>query len=287
MLLCSGGFVTVGDESGRRNSSAPDDGQARVRMPYTTTVEWPTWPIGSVGRHRGAGEEHAARAVGRGVTERLSHTEGPWCLHTDRIGRGSEFAVKNGRISRIYGISSAHARPGRRGRRTHTNLREGEATMQPRIAPTAFIGADARQALQALGRCVMNAGHSLPLELVCMRASQINGCSACVDMHGRALKKAGEADERIFAIAAWREAAYFTDAERAALALSEAVTRLSDRADPVPDDVWTEPRVTSTNQRWRRWSSPSPPPTSSTVSAWPRGRWPVRPDRRGDSCRSR
>ena len=59
-------------------------------------------------------------------------------------------------------------------------------------------------------------------------------------MHGRSLKKAGETDERIFAIAAWREAAYFTDAERAALALSEAVTRLSDRADPVPDDVWDE-----------------------------------------------
>ncbi len=112
--------------------------------------------------------------------------------------------------------------------------------MQPRIAPTAFIGADARQALQSLGRCVMNAGHSLPLELVCMRASQINGCSACVEMHGRALKKAGEADERIFAIAAWREAPYFTDAERAALELSEAVTRLSDRADPVPDDVWDQ-----------------------------------------------
>ena len=59
-------------------------------------------------------------------------------------------------------------------------------------------------------------------------------------MHARDLKKAGETDERLFAVAAWREAPYFTDAERAALALAEAVTRLSDRPDPVPDDVWDE-----------------------------------------------
>ena len=111
--------------------------------------------------------------------------------------------------------------------------------MQPRIPLTTF-DPDVLQALQALGTFVHDAGGSLPLELVWMRASQINGCSVCVDMHGRALKKAGETDERIFAIAAWREAAYFTDAESAALALSEAVTRLSDRADPVPDDAWDE-----------------------------------------------
>ena len=77
-------------------------------------------------------------------------------------------------------------------------------------------------------------------ELVHLRASQINGCSVCVDMHARELKKAGETDERLFAVAAWRDAPYFTDAERAALALTEAVTRLGDRADPVPDDVWDE-----------------------------------------------
>jgi AhpD family alkylhydroperoxidase len=112
--------------------------------------------------------------------------------------------------------------------------------MQARIAPTAFIAPDAMEALQTLGKCVKRAGVSLPIKLACMRASQINGCSACVDMHGRALKKAGESDGRTFAIAAWREAAYFTDAERAALALADAVTRLSDRADPVPDDVWNE-----------------------------------------------
>jgi AhpD family alkylhydroperoxidase len=73
-----------------------------------------------------------------------------------------------------------------------------------------------------------------------LRASQINGCSVCVDMHARILSKAGETNERLFAVAAWRDAPYFTDAQRAALALTEAVTRLSDRADPVPDEIWGE-----------------------------------------------
>ena len=73
-----------------------------------------------------------------------------------------------------------------------------------------------------------------------MRASQINSCSVCVDSHTRFLKKAGETDERLFAVAAWREAPYFTDAERAALALTEAVTRLAGQANPVPDSIWDE-----------------------------------------------
>jgi AhpD family alkylhydroperoxidase len=73
-----------------------------------------------------------------------------------------------------------------------------------------------------------------------LRASQINGCSFCVDMGARQMKKCGETDERVFAVAAWREAPYYSDAERAALALAEAVTRLSDRPDPVPDPVWDE-----------------------------------------------
>jgi alkylhydroperoxidase family enzyme len=59
-------------------------------------------------------------------------------------------------------------------------------------------------------------------------------------MHARILKKLGEKDERIFAVGAWREAPYYSDAERAALALTEAATRLNDRADPVPDDIWNE-----------------------------------------------
>ena len=73
-----------------------------------------------------------------------------------------------------------------------------------------------------------------------LRASQINGCSGCLDIHSRALEHLGESSECIHLVAAWREAPYFSDAERAALALAEAATRLSDRPDPVPDEVWDE-----------------------------------------------
>lgn len=75
------------------------------------------------------------------------------------------------------------------------------------------------------------------LELVKLRASQINGCAYCVDMHSRDMKKSGESDERLWMVAAWREATVFTPAERAALALTEEATRLADRA-VVADDVW-------------------------------------------------
>ena len=113
--------------------------------------------------------------------------------------------------------------------------------MQPRMKHPALILPEAMQALLALSKAAETDG--LPLvtrKLVELRASQINGCGFCVDMHARELKKAGEADKRIYAVAAWRESPYFTDAERAALALTEAATRLSDRVDPVPDDVWQE-----------------------------------------------
>jgi AhpD family alkylhydroperoxidase len=76
--------------------------------------------------------------------------------------------------------------------------------------------------------------------LVTLRASQINGCSVCVEMHAKEMRKAGESDERIFTVAAWRETSYFTDAERAALALTEALTRIADQADPVDDEIWGE-----------------------------------------------
>jgi AhpD family alkylhydroperoxidase len=101
-----------------------------------------------------------------------------------------------------------------------------------------MIVPDAMQALYVLGASAKKGGvPSRTLDLVHLRASQINGCSLCVDMHARDLKKASETDERLFAVAAWREAPYFTDAERSALALTEAATRLSDRADPVPDET--------------------------------------------------
>src|SRR5438445_1433199 len=113
--------------------------------------------------------------------------------------------------------------------------------MQARMKNPAMVIPEAMPALQALAQCMEQGGvPPRTLALVHLRASQINGCSACVDGGSRGAKKAGETDERLFAVAAWRETSYFTDAERAALALTEAVTRLSDRADPVPDDVWDE-----------------------------------------------
>jgi len=105
----------------------------------------------------------------------------------------------------------------------------------------ATILPDAMNAILTLHKATRKGGvPSATLELVHLRASQINGCSACVDSGARSAKEAGETDERLFAVAAWREAPYFTDAERAALALTEAATRLADRADPVSDSIWDE-----------------------------------------------
>lgn len=113
--------------------------------------------------------------------------------------------------------------------------------MQARMKNPAMILPETMQALQALNASAEKGGvPPSTIGLVQLRASQINGCGVCVDMHCRFLKKAGETDERLFAVAAWRDAPYFTGAERAALALTEAVTRLSDREDPVPDEIWNE-----------------------------------------------
>ena len=113
--------------------------------------------------------------------------------------------------------------------------------MQSRMTNPVFVVPEAMKALTALGTSISKGGvPNRTLDLVRLRASQINGCSMCVEMHARDLKKAGEKDERLFTVAAWREAPYFTDAERAALALTEAATRLNDRADPVNDEVWNE-----------------------------------------------
>jgi AhpD family alkylhydroperoxidase len=113
--------------------------------------------------------------------------------------------------------------------------------MQARIKNPALSVPGALEALQQLGMSAATAG--IPentLYLMHLRASQINGCSVCVDIHSRELEHAGESSERIHTLAAWRETPYFTDAERAALALTEAATRLADRPDPVPDEVWDE-----------------------------------------------
>jgi AhpD family alkylhydroperoxidase len=113
--------------------------------------------------------------------------------------------------------------------------------MQARMKNPAMIVPEAMQALQALGVAAHKGGvPARTVELVHLRASQINGCSVCVDGHVKIAKKAGETDERLHAVAAWRESPHFSDSERAALGLAEAVTRLSDRADAVPDEVWAE-----------------------------------------------
>jgi AhpD family alkylhydroperoxidase len=116
-----------------------------------------------------------------------------------------------------------------------------EDVMQARIESPAVSVPGAIQALQRLGAAVRHTGvPDSTLYLVQMRASQINGCAVCLDMHSREMKHAGEPDERLATIAAWREAPYFTAAERAALALTEAATRIADRSDAVPDEVWDE-----------------------------------------------
>jgi AhpD family alkylhydroperoxidase len=112
--------------------------------------------------------------------------------------------------------------------------------LQARMNHPAMVVPDAMKTLQALSALPQQGLPEKLLELVHLRASQINGCSACVDMHSLLAKKADETDERLFSVAAWREAPYFTDAERAALTLTEALTRLSDRSDPVPDAIWNE-----------------------------------------------
>jgi AhpD family alkylhydroperoxidase len=110
--------------------------------------------------------------------------------------------------------------------------------MQARMNHPVMVVPEAMKLLQSLGALTQQGLPEKLIELVHLRASQINGCSTCVDMHPRIARKAGETDERLFAVAAWRDAPYFSDTERAALALTEALTRLADREDPVPDAIF-------------------------------------------------
>ena len=101
------------------------------------------------------------------------------------------------------------------------------------LVPAAY------RAMAALDAFVSNCDLPKPLlELVRLRASQINGCAYCVDMHSTDAKAAGETDARLFGVAAWREGPFFTEQERAALELTESMTRLSEGGDRVPNDVW-------------------------------------------------
>src|SRR5437899_5421707 len=124
------------------------------------------------------------------------------------------------------------------GSRQNRANRMESKMMQARINHPVKVVPDAMKALQSLGDLTKKGLSEKLLELVHLRASQINGCSACVDMHPKIAKKAGETDERLFSVAAWRDTPYFTEAERAALALTEGVTRLLGRADQVPDGGW-------------------------------------------------
>ena len=121
--------------------------------------------------------------------------------------------------------------------------------MQARMNNPAVMIPDAMQALMSLANVTRKGGVSdRTLELVNLRASQINGCSVCVDGHPRLAKRAGETDERLFAVSAWRDTPYFNEAERAALALTEALTRVNDRPDPVPDDILRKPPGNTTSR---------------------------------------
>ncbi len=113
--------------------------------------------------------------------------------------------------------------------------------MQARMTQPAMLIPDAYKAIMALSTSAHVEGLPEHLhELVHLRLSQINGCGLCVEMHGRLAKKAGESDQRLFSVAAWRDTPYFTEAERVALALAEAVTRIADKGDPVSDTLWDE-----------------------------------------------
>ena len=112
--------------------------------------------------------------------------------------------------------------------------------MEARMKNPVYVVPGALQALQGFSATFKDRLPADTVDLVNLRASQINGCSVCVEMHAVSLKDQGLPDEKIFAVGAWRESPYFTDAERAALALTESLTRISDRPDAVSDEVWSE-----------------------------------------------
>lgn len=116
-----------------------------------------------------------------------------------------------------------------------------DTTFQARMKNPALVIPEAMPAIQTIMAATRKGDvPESTLQLIHLRISQINGCSSCVDSGSKHAKQMGESDERLYAVAAWHNAPYFTSAERAALALSETMTRLSDRSDPVSDEVWAE-----------------------------------------------
>ncbi|WP_310962007.1 carboxymuconolactone decarboxylase family protein [Nocardioides terrisoli] len=113
------------------------------------------------------------------------------------------------------------------------------APVDPPRLPLDEAAPDLYKAYLHLETAVRRSGIDPTLyELVKTRASQINGCAFCIDMHTKDARAAGETEQRLYGLSAWRELPIYTDRERAALALTEAVTRVADTH--VPDDVWDE-----------------------------------------------
>ena len=127
---------------------------------------------------------------------------------------------------------------------SHAAVADAPVVIEPRITNPTGVIPEALEGIQKLLAAVYRGGIPADvLELTHMRTSQINGCSSCIEGTIRsAHKRNQELDERLLMVAAWRHSSQFTEAERAALELAEEMTRLADRADPVPDDVWA--RVT-------------------------------------------
>jgi AhpD family alkylhydroperoxidase len=110
-----------------------------------------------------------------------------------------------------------------------------------RMRNPADVLPEAVKPLQSLYMTIQGSGvPAKTLGLVHLRASQINGCAMCLDTGVRHAKQAGETDERLHAVAAWRESPHFDEAECAALALAEATTRIADEPEAVSDAIWNE-----------------------------------------------
>lgn len=113
--------------------------------------------------------------------------------------------------------------------------------MEARMTSPALLIPEAHKAILALNKAIKSTGvPESTLELTHLRASQINGCAGCVVFGIETAKQKGETDDRLHAVAVWRESPLFTDAERAALALTEAATRIADRPRAVTDEIWAD-----------------------------------------------
>jgi AhpD family alkylhydroperoxidase len=121
-------------------------------------------------------------------------------------------------------------------------MAESPVTPKSRLKNPGTLIPEAMAPLQGLGQLLgqLKGAPARSLSLAMLRASQINGCALCLASSCWQLKQAGETEDRLLAVSAWRESTRFTASERSALALAEAMTRLSDRSDPVPDAVWDE-----------------------------------------------